>query len=357
MRSTAIDRRTALGGLAASALLPAGASATSRAPAYIAAAKDGNGYAAVLLDRDGRPLARAALPGRGHGAAVARASATAVLFARRPGAFAVPIDLATSRAAAPFRPPRGRRFSGHGCFSPDGRFLYAAENDFEDARGVVGVYDALSDWKRIGEFPSHGVGPHEIRMLSDGRTIAVANGGIATHPDLPRMKLNLAEMRPNLAYIDRMTGDCVEVAEAPRAYRRLSIRHIAETTPGEVWWGGQYEGAAADLPPLIGVHRRGAPMTLPEAAADPGMRNYIGSLARNLGGDKVAATSPRGGRVQIWDTRRRRLLETRHIADACGVAPSGSGFLVSDGLGRLRFSTGRPLRAAGLAWDNHLAAI
>ena len=38
--------------------------------------------------------------------------------------------------------------------------------------------------------------------MSDGRTIAVANGGIATHPDFDRVKLNLATMEPSLVRLD-----------------------------------------------------------------------------------------------------------------------------------------------------------
>ena len=44
-------------------------------------------------------------------------------------------------------------------------------------------------------------GPHEIRLLPQGDTLVVANGGIETHPDSGRSKLNLPTMRPNLAYI------------------------------------------------------------------------------------------------------------------------------------------------------------
>ena len=36
---------------------------------------------------------------------------------------------------------------------------------------------------------------------------AVANGGIETHPDYEREKLNLATMKPNIAWIDRRTGE------------------------------------------------------------------------------------------------------------------------------------------------------
>ena len=91
----------------------------------------------------------------------------------------------------------GRHFFGHGVFSPDGALLYATENDFENAAGMIGIYDARANFERIGEFPTHGVGPHELLLLDDGRTIAIANGGIETHPDFGRAKLNIPTMKPS----------------------------------------------------------------------------------------------------------------------------------------------------------------
>jgi hypothetical protein len=38
-------------------------------------------------------------------------------------------------------------------------------------------------YKQIGEFEAHGMEPHDIALLSDGRTMVIANGGIRTHPD------------------------------------------------------------------------------------------------------------------------------------------------------------------------------
>ena len=88
----------------------------------------------------------------------------------------------------------GRHFFGHGAFSPDGRLLYATENDFDNARAVVGVYDVGSGFARIGEFGTQGVGAHELLLSPDGELLVVANGGIETHPDYGRAELNLDTM-------------------------------------------------------------------------------------------------------------------------------------------------------------------
>ena len=46
-------------------------------------------------------------------------------------------------------------------------------------------------FRRIGEFDNHGIGTHDISVSDDGRMLVIANGGIETHPDFGRTKLNL----------------------------------------------------------------------------------------------------------------------------------------------------------------------
>src|SRR3546814_20954963 len=112
------------------------------------------------------------------------------------------------------RPPQqlavapGRHFFGHGVFSPEGRLMLATENDYETGCGVLGIYDAGAGgaYRRIGEFSTYGVGPHEVVLMPDGRTLCVANGGILTHPDYGKLQLNANDMQPSLAYIDMHSG-------------------------------------------------------------------------------------------------------------------------------------------------------
>lgn len=362
----AISRRTGLAALAAPALLPLAALARPGArgaapagrPAFVTARRDGTGHAAAVLDASGRTLFVERLAARGHGAAVSPDGRRAVVFARRPGRFAIVLDLERRRRIARFAPPPGRHFYGHGLFSPDGRLVYATENDYEAGRGVLGVYDASAGHRRVGELDTHGVGPHEAVLMRDGRTIAVANGGIATHPEYPRRKLNLGSMQPSLVYLERTTGGLLDRAAAPPRLRRLSIRHIAEAEAGTIWFGGQYEGPKTDRVELVGRHRRGedlgflrAPRSVYEA-----MRGYVGSIAASRDGTRVAATSPRGGRLTVWDGRSGEVLETRRITDVCGVAPGERGFVASDGKGRVWIGDEAVARDDRAQWDNHLTA-
>ena len=103
-------------------------------------------------------------------------------FARRPGRFADVIDCRSGAQLARLEPPEGHHFYGHGVFSPEGEVMYTTENAFESGEGMIGVWNAR-DYRRIGQFPSGGIGPHEMLLRRDAPGLVVANGGIETHPD------------------------------------------------------------------------------------------------------------------------------------------------------------------------------
>ena len=358
----ATSRRAVLASLPAAALVPfavarPGWGMPDPVPAFVTTCRDPSGHAAAVLDASARTMFTVRFPGRGHGTAIAPDARKAVVFSRRPGRFALVLDLERGTAVERFSTSPGRHFCGHGFFSPDGRLVYATENDYGSERGVLGVYDARGGCRRIGELDTHGIGPHEAVLMRDGRTVAVANGGIATHPDYPRRKLNLHSMQPSLVYLDLATGELLERAVSPPRLRSLSIRHIAEAESQTVWFGGQYEGPRTDPVDLVGCHRRGedlaflpAPRTVHEA-----MKGYVGSVAASRDGTRVAVTSPRGGVLTIWNARSREVVGTRRIADVSGVAPGIRGFVASDGKGRI-WREGEVISRDDVQWDNHLAA-
>jgi uncharacterized protein len=185
-----LDRRTLLMSFASSAVmlaLPRDAVAALSAGAFsaevfAAARKDDRGaYSAALFSLDGDVRA-IELPGRGHDVALSPDGGEWVAFARRPGRFGVAIPVGT-RPPVWFASKSDRHFFGHGVFSAAGRLLYATENDYERAAGVIGVRDATDSYRQIGEFPAHGMEPHDIALLSEGRTMVIANGG---NPHPPR---------------------------------------------------------------------------------------------------------------------------------------------------------------------------
>jgi hypothetical protein len=369
MLSMAIDRRRFLAGLAAATALPAGAArALGRDDAHYLtiAAAAGGGFEAVILDRHGEPVCSAVLPGRGHGGAWCPRRRHAVVFARRPGTFALVIDPACGRTHATVIAPEDRHFYGHGTFSPDGGLLYTTENDLARGRGVIGVWDAGSGYARVGELDSGGIGPHDLALAGDGRTLVVANGGILTHPDTGRAKLNVADMDPSLAFLDLATGRVDRRLRLAREFHKLSIRHIALNGAGRIGVAMQYEGPKEDPMPLVLLCDGGRLDMLgaPEAVARR-MKGYCGDVAMDAVGTTMAVSAPRGGLVTFWSVADGRFLGETPMADGCGVAPAGGPghFLLTGGTGeRVLFDlTSGEARALaptpGRRWDNHVLAV
>jgi hypothetical protein len=287
------------------------------------------------------------------------------VFARRPGTFAVVIDLDRAEALYRIDAAAGRHFYGHGAFSPDGRHLFTSENDFEAGRGVIGIRDAADGYRQVGEFASQGVGPHEVALMPDGATLVAANGGIRTHPDNDRAILNLDTMQPSLAYLDLATGRLGGAFELAPRLHRLSIRHLAVNSDGVVALAMQYEGDKRDRVPLVGLHEGGAIRLLD---APPGlerrMRQYAGSVAFDQGGRLLAVSCPRGNLITFWHAKTGRMVGQMELADGCGVAPAEApgAFVITGGRGEVvRVEPGHDQTPLGIAaqsfaaWDNHLA--
>ncbi len=375
----AFSRRSflrALGGLAATpafmkstlAASLLGRDAMEGVPLFASAYKKADGgFGVGIVDDLGQVLGEISLPGRGHGIAVAPDSSRFVAFARRPGTFAVIVRPFEQAEPEVLTSAPGRHFYGHGCFSANGRLLYAVENDFEAARGVLGVYDMSGKTvRRIGELDTYGVGPHDILLSPDGHTLIVANGGIETHPDRAREKLNLDTMAPSVVYLDTESGDLLVSHALDPALHQLSLRHMALDGKGRAWVGGQFEGAETDRPPLVVVISRDEAPQLTEIPQEitSGLQNYIGSVTANADGSVIATSAPRGGQTLFWEAATGAYLGAQSIPDGCGVAPIDQGsFLISDGNGALSLVTdpGSPAeilaRPPGISWDNHMFAL
>jgi hypothetical protein len=150
----------------------------------------------------------AKVPMRAHGCAVDPTDPQRVLFfARRPGTQAFELRRDSMKVRTVFATGAGRHLAGHGLFSRDGSLLYTPEHDYERVRGVVAVRDARN-FRIVDEIDTHGIDPHEVAWLPDGRSLLVANGGIMTHPRSFRRKLNIPTMDPSLCVIDARNGDC-----------------------------------------------------------------------------------------------------------------------------------------------------
>ena len=354
----AIDRRDfvrAAGASFLAALMPRPAAALANADAVFTSAyraPDGS-FGVATLTEAGEIVHAWRLPMRGHDVVAHHASGRCAAFARRPGTQGLAFDSAGGMKPQIFSAPAGRHFYGHGAFSADGRLLYATENDFDGVRGVVGIYDATDGYTRIGELPSHGLGPHEAMMMPDGRTLAIANGGIETHPDYGRAMLNLGAMKPSIAFVDCETGDLLARHDLPIEMSRLSTRHVDVGSDGRLWFGCQYQGEAGDVVPLIGHAGIGEPLAWLELPHEAGaaLMNYVGAISVNRHSGLVAVTSPKGNATVEFHPGAPGDARILRIKAVSGLAADGGGFAYSSMKGDFNG------RARPQLWDNHIRRV
>ena len=287
------------------------------------------------------------------------------MVARRPGTLLHDVDVARGelRQVVPSAPDR--HFYGHACWSSDGSVLFTSENDRTRGTGVVSIRDGR-DLSVVGELSTAGIGPHELVLLDGGRTLAVANGGIATdvEPGGGRRNLNIPDMDPSLVYLDVGSGRVLE--QVRPADHFSSVRHLSFGDGGVGAIATQYEGPDENVRELIAFHARGA--DLREAATPRDvlvrMKRYVASVCIAPRHGVAAATCPRGGLVAFYDVGSGELRQTMNLPDVAGVAVSADGerFVLSSGLGDLvqvdaatLAPVGAVVRLAGRRWDNHLS--
>lgn len=324
----------------------------------------GNHYIAHL-GAQGHLIAKEQVPQRVHGSVAIKGQGKALFFARRPGTDLYQLDLKTGKLDHTFSIAKNRHFYGHGVINRDETLLYTTENNMDDLSGVIGVYELGPSFRKIAEIPSYGIGPHQLALLSDQKTLVVANGGMATHPSQNREILNLETMAPTLTYINVDSGELIEAHSPP--HHKMSIRHLDVADNDMVVLGVQYQGDVTDTMPLVGSHTLGDPVLrwfeLPENV-HLRIQQYTASVAINSNGSVAMVSCPRGNMITSWDTASGTLLGTFNNTDAAGLYRTRSSWLSTNGQGDIFLLTqvattpaSERLHRTALRWDNHLTVI
>ncbi|MEM7561884.1 MAG: DUF1513 domain-containing protein [Pseudomonadota bacterium] len=290
-----------------------------------------------------------------------------VLIGRRPATESFEIDLDTHQIHQRFQSQPGRHFFGHGVFGREQQVLFTTENETEQGQGRIVVRDA-DNYRVLDEMPSHGIGPHEIRLMPDGKTLVVANGGILTHPSSGRKKLNLDRMQSTLTYIDAASGQLLEHYAVSES--KASIRHIDVSEDGRVAFAMQIQRSAMNhenTTALGGVHDPGrGMMTFDQpSAVIRRMQDYVGSIAVSSASGIAACTSPRGNLVAFWRLDDGDFAGYHRLSDVSGVAVSRDQrkFVLSSSRGQIRYldaitlseDSSARIDYKNLRWDNHLS--
>lgn len=309
----------------------------------------------------------AKVPARAHGCAIDPRDPDRVLFfARRPGTVAFELRRGSMQVRTIFETPEDRHLAGHGLFSRDGSLLYTPEHDYAHERGVVAVRDSR-DFRMIGEIDTHGIDPHEIAWLPDGRSMLVANGGIMTHPRTFRRKLNIPTMDPSLCVIDSRDGTCAEQWRLPD--HLLSIRHLAVGQDGVTAVGLQYEGEPANAPGIVAVYRPGTGLHLLPPPVDERrhFRAYVASVTISEREGLIAAACPYDHGVACWSASPdHRYAGFVPAGESYGVSRLADGTIIASQRDGQAFAIDKtPLRSHFLhvnderpiRWDDHWVAI
>jgi hypothetical protein len=318
-----------------------------------------------LIDNklSGEKLDSLQIPFRAHDT-IPLSKGRSLSFARRPHNQMIISDFATKEQRI-INANEGRHFYGHGCIDISRNTLFATENDYDNARGVISLRDA-HNFKQLGEYESCGIGPHDIHLMPDNKTLVVANGGIETHPDFGRRKLNIKTMQPSLTFIDIDSGKKID--EYRLSNHKLSIRHLMVTADGGVAVGTQYQGQPIDGTPdyllaWIDKNTDGLQTFDNNRQFTKDCRGYIADVAVDTHAQIMAATSPRGNNVSFWSIPNRTLLKTIEISGPSGLCFNSKDqeFLVSNDKGNVfkiplhsNQFIATQLQAFPVKWDNHL---
>jgi len=317
--------------------------------------KSGQHYVAAV-DLSGQVISKIATPARGHEVIPhPNKPGHAFVFARRPGTYMLEVNFKEGRVINHIVPASGSHFYGHGLVY--GNHLLTSENDYNNGIGKIFLRN-LDTFKVEKVFESGGVGPHQIAMMPNDSTLVVANGGIHTHPSMPRKKLNLATMRPNLSYLDVNSGNVLESLELTN--HQLSIRHLAVSKKGQVIAGLQYQGPKTDLVPLAISHKGEASLQYLQAPNSQWrrMNQYTASVCIDDKANLAAISCPRSDMLTYWSLDNKQFVSSERLADGAGLTFS-DGFIASSGKG-LVGKVGdikNARRFNELRWDNHLGHI
>lgn len=362
----AINRRQLLkagvaGGLAATlsgcSLLPR--KADSAQQRYIGAVGLPDGQFGVsAVNRKGQPLWESPVNTRCHSGCARPGNSQVLFFERRPGWSFYAFDAKSGVRTHHINASPGEHFVGHGVFSPDGRRLYATASRYEQGQGIIAVYDAERDYQRVNTFELQGIGPHELTLHPDGETLVIGLGGILTHPDYDRIKLNLGTMKPALILMNRINGNIV--GRFNPANHQQSARHVSTGANGRIYVAYQYQGPLYKAPSLIARLDAGKLQEIRfDEDTQASLANYIASIVAHPESDLVAAASPVGGTAVVFNGITGELLSRASIPDCAGIqAMAGGDFLISSGRGKLvrlgRDNHPREIGALPVQWDHHL---
>jgi hypothetical protein len=246
------------------------------------------------------------------------------VFEKR-GRGACEIDLRKGAVTRTITTHPDRKFYGHGAYSPDGRLLFCTETVVEgDYEGLIAVRDSKTH-EYLGEFPSYGSSPHDCRLIDEGSTMVITNGGGPMNGN-----------PPSVTFVDVATQKLLDKLEFDRP--DINAGHLDITSQGSLAVvSAQREGLSDQLPGGITLRIAGGEFLTLKEPADI-LKRLLGetlSVCIHEPTGVVGATTPAGDLLTFWDLNNGELLRYYELQNPRGIELSRDGehFVVSFGAG------------------------
>jgi uncharacterized protein len=263
----------------------------------------------------------------GHGLALHPLEPWRAVMFEKKGLGACEMDLRAGRVLRPLTTPKGRAFYGHGAYSRDGALLYATENELDTGDGLVSVRDA-SSLRELGRFPTYGKSPHDCRLIDEGQTLAITNGGGTIEEGA----------LPSVTFVDVRSEKLEErlTFETPR----INAGHLALSRGRDlVTISAPRDGLPKTALGGVTIRLGSGPfstMSEPAAVIDRMVGESL-SLCIDESTGVVGVTNPDGNVVTFWDLRERRFVKKLDLPAPRGIAQTldGEHLVLSYGAGTL----------------------
>lgn len=241
---------------------------------------------------------------------------------------------------------QARQFYGHGAFSQTGDRLFCTETDLRDGRrGYITVRDGTS-YAPLGDFPSHGLAPHDCMFAPDGTTLVIANGGSAAGRD---------DERPCVTYVDSRDGKLLESVPVP--HTGINAGHLALTASGDLALVSAPRDGYDPTRACGGISIKSAAAQM-KTLAEPtdvleALHGETLSVAIHASTRVVGATTPLADLVTFWSLDTGALVHKLRVPNPRGIALSlaGDEFIVNFGspprVARVHADTLQPVDAPG----------
>lgn len=387
MKTTTLQRRTALLGAAAAALpllaprawAQAAASAEAepvqrlatawRVGPAAAAGQPETGHHVGVLEVDWpaaevRMQAAHPVPSRAHGV-LAMPDGGFVAVAFRPGRWLLRCNAEgalLSQRSMDADQPAHRTFNGHVIASADGLWLFTTETDPTSGLGWVSVRDSRT-LTRVAQFETGGHDPHDLLLGADG-SLLVANGGIVR--DALARKINPERIDPALVQLYPGSGRLLGRWQLDD--RRLSLRHMAWSQGDAPLLGiglqAEHDQAERRAEAPVLALWDGQALTL--ANRDARGAGYAGDISSGPGGGFVLSAQKAGLGLWWHPGAPHHLTVVARVTEPCALLPwrserGVSGVSISAARGVARWHARLAPRMlpwpVPLAPDNHWVAL